>query len=436
MRNDWYSCDGYGAGEKAEGAPFARVTSRRTVLVGVALGAVSWLTAKSALAQVAVQPKRTNRKLIVSIFLRGGADGLNTVVPYGEDAYHRLRPTLGLASPRGGSGSAAERVLDLDGFFGFNPALAPLLPLYKDGQLAVLHAVGSNDHTRSHFEAMSAMERGLPQVSAGVSSGWLARHLESCRTDQVVPLRAVALGATMPDSLRGATDALAMESLADFRLDADADINVALRTLYKKGNDTLTEAGRETLHVLDTLNRLDPKSYKPSHGAVYPKSDLGSALEQVAFLNRAEVGLEIAALDKGGWDTHVAQGVSTGLLSGQLDDLGKSLAAFARDLGPEMANVTVVVQTEFGRRAGENSGLGTDHGRASMMFLMGGGVKGGKVYSKWPGLEAHQLEEPGDLKVTADYRDVLAEVLTKRTAGSDVAAVFPGLEHQAVGCIG
>jgi len=421
MRKDWFSCDGRGgaeplaserAPENTGETPVPRST-RRNFLVGLGLGSLAWAMPRTALSEIAIDPKsaRSGKNIVVSLFLRGGADGLNIVVPYGEDAYHHNRPTLRLLKP--GEGDKRSQVLDLDGFFGFNPALADLIPLYRSGQLAVVHAAGSGDQTRSHFEAMNTMERGLVGGSTGPASGWLARHLATSEPQRTSPLRAVAFGGTMPDSLRGATDAIAINGLDDYRLTADDEsaVRAALRDLYGDGKDAMSQAGSETLLVLDTLSRLDPKSYRPSNGAKYPKSDLGQALEQVALLIRADVGLEVAVLDKGGWDTHVAQGVSTGLLSANLMDLASSLAAFAQDLGPEMSRITLVAQTEFGRRLHENSGLGTDHGRASFMFVLGGGVKGGKVYAKWPGLEDAQLEPPGDLRVTTDYRQVFADVL-------------------------
>lgn len=440
MRSDWMSCDGAGglgnssASLVKEASRPTLQPSRRGFLVGLGLTSLAWAMPRTALSQIAVGGKEHGRNVVVSIFLRGGADGLNIVTPYQEDAYHRERPTLRLLRPNGAS--KADCVLDLDGFFGFNPALSDLLPLYRQGELAVVHAIGSGDQTRSHFEAMNTMERGLAAGSAGQSSGWLARHLLATNPAKPSPLRAVAFGGTMPDSLRGATDAIALNSLEDFRLEsgADAETRKSLREMYALGGDEMSHAGMETLDVLEALNRINPRDYRPSNGATYPDSDLGRALRQVALLLRTDVGLELAVLDKGGWDTHVAQGVSTGLLSGLLQDLGASLAAFARDLGKEMSRVTVVVQTEFGRRVGENSGLGTDHGRASVMFLLGGGVKGGKVYGKWPGLEPHQLEEPGDLRVTTDYRTVLSEVLSKRLS-SDPSRVFDNFRSPALGVL-
>ncbi len=423
---------GGGSGATCHASPVTH--SRRGFLVGLGLGSLAWAMPRTALSQIAVDPRsaRKGRNVVVSLFLRGGADGLNVVVPYSEDAYHRNRPALRLLKP--GEGNVKDQVLDLNGFFGFNPALAELLPLYRDGRLAVVHAAGSGDQTRSHFEAMNTMERGLAVGSAGEASGWLARHLAASEPEKASPLRAVAFGGTMPDSLRGATDAIAMESLDEFKLVTEDEraMRAALRDLYGSGKDAMSLAGMETLQVLDTLNRLDPKSYRPANGATFPKSDLGRAFEQVALLIRADVGLEVAVLDKGGWDTHVAQGVSTGLLSANLSDLGSSLAAFERDLGLDMSRVTVVVQTEFGRRLKENSGLGTDHGRASFMFVLGGGVRGGKVYASWPGLEDHQLEPPGDLRVTTDYRSVLSEVLA-HSFGANPSGVFTNFAASPTG---
>jgi uncharacterized protein (DUF1501 family) len=277
---------------------------------------------------------------------------------------------------------------------------------------------------------MSAMEHGLPQAGSGTASGWLARHLESTRADTSNPLRAVALGSTMPDSLRGASQAIAIESVADYRLTADdPEFRKTLGDLYGNGKDPYTEAGHATLEVLDTLNRLNPAAYRPS--VRYPKTDVANALQQVAFLIKANIGVEVAALDKGGWDTHVAEAQ---WLDANLDDLAQSLAAFYTDLGGETARTTVVVQTEFGRRAAENSGLGTDHGRGSVMFMLGGEVRGGKVYGEWPGLEPNQLEDPGDLRVTTDYRRPLAEAL-RHCGNPNPSAVFPGFVEQPLGLL-
>lgn len=434
MRQDWIACDGNGRSAQPETPAFL---SRRNLLLG---GAGAWVGfgANSALAQVAIAPagaRRTDNVLVV-VFLRGGADGLSLVVPHGEDAYHRNRPSLRLASPNDRTASAGDRCLDLDGFFGLHPALAPLLPFYRDGSLAAVHACGSGDATHSHFEAMAAIERGLAAEGEGPASGWIARHLAATARPEESPLRAIALGATLPDSLRGATHAVAMTTLDDYRLQVDEPFHRRffedLEALCRSRDDAAARAGLGTLDALKSLAKVDLKA-APARDAKYPSSDLGQGLQTVAALVRAEVGLEIACLDRGGWDTHVAQGVGDGWLAGLLKDLGDSLAAFAADLGPAMKNVTVLAISEFGRRVAENSGLGTDHGHGSALFAFGGGVRGGRVVAKWPGLEDHQLYGPGDLQATTDYRDVLAEALAVRLGNAKTGEVFPGFDRGPLG---
>ncbi|MBC8138049.1 MAG: DUF1501 domain-containing protein [Fibrella sp.] len=419
--NDWNLCE--------QERP-SRIT-RRAVLgagAGIALASAlaTWAGNRSALAQVTVAPKRlgTGRDVVVNIFLRGAADGLSLVVPYGEDEYFKARPTLALAAPKKGNAGSA---LDLNGFFGLHPALSPLLPLYKDGTLAVLHAVGSGDQTRSHFEAMATMERGEYKEAGREARGWLARHFDTM-PGSASPLRAVAFGTIMPDTLRGATSATAVNSLSDLQIKTPRpELETALHAMYATGPDAVSIAGRETIAAMETLRKIDPANYKPANGATYPATGLGDGLKQTACLVKAGVGLEAAFLDRGGWDTHVGQGGATGWLALQLDDVAKSLAAFAQDLGKDRDHVTVIVQTEFGRRVVENSSLGTDHGRASAMFVWGGNVNGGKVHGDWPGLKPGQLEEPGDLRVMTDYRVVLAEILAKRCGNAaGLNKVFPG----------
>lgn len=404
-----YGCDEY------------RALSRRSLLAGaIAL-------AGSALAQISLRERHDpDAPVLVVLFLRGGCDGLNTVVPFGEDEYHRLRPSLALRK---------RDVLDLDGFFGFHPSLAPLLPHFREGRLAVVHAVGSQDHSRSHFEAMSTMERGVAAASEHASSGWVARYLNE-RANGPSPLRSVAFSNVLPDAMRGATTGIVLENLKEYRLRANGarakQLRELLLALYQSGDDPLTRAGRATLQALDLIDRL------PSVGsteAPYPDSDLGRAFAQTAQLIRAGVGLEVACLEKGGWDTHVAQGTTAGWHALLLDDLARSLAAFARDVQEHLHRVTLVVMTEFGRRAYENAGLGTDHGRASVMFLLGEGIAGGKVHGQWPGLAMERLEEPGDLRVTTDYRSMLSEVLQRRMALQRVDAVLPGFSGDSVGIV-
>lgn len=404
-------CDGTGIDGGRADDSVGTSFSRRGLLVGASLGLLGWATRRSALAQVAVGSAK-ERNVLVIVFLRGGADGLNMLVPHGDDGYYRARPAVGVAR---------AKALDLDGFFGLHPALAPLLPIYHEGRLAAIHAVGSDDRTHSHFEAMDTMERGVADRN-GPSSGWVARYLAATESVDPSPLRAVALGTKTPTALVGATHATTVGSLSDYRLDVPPKQRRALEALYGSGKDEISHAGRATLDVLHTLERLDPKSYRPQNGVTYPKSDLGVGLSQVACLVRAEVGMEVACLDHGIWDTHVAQGAEAGWMPTLMSDLGLSLAAFDRDLGAEMGRVTVVVMTEFGRRIAENAGLGTDHGHASAMFLLGGGLRGGRVHGRWPGLD-HPVG-PGDLAVTTDYRDVLAEVLRAKMNVRDTGSIF------------
>lgn len=436
MRKDWTSCDGHGRLDEPARVPHhiteIPTVSRRSALALGSIGLLGFFANRqSALSQVALSPQAESRDLLVVIFLRGGADGLSVVPPHGDDAYHRGRPTLGLDAPKG-SAATADKAVDLDGFFGLHPTLAPLLPEFREGRMAVVHAVGSADQSRSHFEAMSAMERGLPNAVSGAASGWLARYLTETQADGDSPLRAVSLGPILPDSLRGGMSGSAIRSIEDFRITGRGarEFERLLKLAYAGGDDEAQRAGRDTLRILDSLGKLDPKDYRGKSG--YPGGDLGEGLKQVAMLAKAGVGLEVACLDKGGWDTHFAQGGSTGLLAGLLDELARSLVSFSNDMGERMKRTTVLVMTEFGRRAYENSTLGTDHGRASMMLLVGGGVKGGKVYADWPGLEEHQLEE-GDLRVTTDYRTVLAEVLNRRMGFESTDRIFEGLRAQSLG---
>ncbi|MDQ2733065.1 MAG: DUF1501 domain-containing protein, partial [Armatimonadota bacterium] len=412
----------------------------RNFLIG---GALSLLgpAAGGALAGVTVSPQRDGPPgdVLVTIFLRGGADSLSVVVPHGDDDYYRNRPTLAVPHPHDAKAKPQERAIDLDGYFGLHPALSSLQPLHEAGQLAIVHACGSGDQTRSHFEAMATVERGVDR-DTGPASGWLARHLISTPWENRSPLRAVALGAMVPETLRGAASAIALETVADLELKIpfkgrEGALDGALHYLYSPtgGDDPggLRGAGQEALSVLKTLQALTPASGKPAAG--YPKDDLGEGLRQVALLIKSGVGLEAACLDHGSFDTHVAQAP---LIASRLTSLGGGLAAFAADLGPDRwARTSVVVLSEFGRRVEENSGAGTDHGRAGMMMVLGGGVVGHQVHGHWPGLAPANLEGPGDLKVTTDYRSVLAEVIRVRLRNPNIQSIFPGLAAGAVGVV-
>jgi uncharacterized protein (DUF1501 family) len=351
---------------------------------------------------------------LVVVFLRGAADGLTLVAPLGDDSYHRLRPRLAVKK------SDAVR---LDGFFGLHPNLRALEPAWKESDLCIVHGVGGESDTRSHFEAQDLMEHGGP-----AAGGWLARFLRACGRN-ASPLSAVALAPTLPEMLSGAPVATAFESFAEFSI-ANRQRNEKvpeafpreLRRLYELETDALRDAARNTFAALGRIEALD-RNASPGNGAAYDERDTFSqGLRQVAQLIKANVGLDAATLDLGGWDSHFTQQT---LIEPLMLRLSRGLAAFRQDLGARMATTTVVVMTEFGRRVAENSAFGTDHGRGSAMFVMGGGVKGGRVIGPWPGLMPESLEGPGDLPVWNNYRDILAPILLRHGAPKDLSGIFP-----------
>ncbi len=430
--NHQFACEGYARAEAQRGNGL----SRRNLLLGGGMGLLAWLgTPRSALSQIALGNKKSGprKDILVVIFMRGGVDGLSAVVPYEDDNYRRVRPSVAIAKPGQGGG-----VLKIDDQFGFHPAMASLMPFFEEGKLGVVHAVGSGDQTRSHFEAMGAMERGSAGGTLGSDGGWVARYLNATTGDADSPLRAVALSDVTPDSLLGATSAITLPDLTAYRLDvggieSQARIMRELELAYGSSNDRIAKSGQDTLFALKKLDRLDGRTYAPDGGAQYPDSPFGFGMKQAAMLIKADVGLEIACLDAGGWDTHVVQGAAQGNFANLLADLSNGMSAFAKDLGNDMDRITVVAMTEFGRRLAENTGLGTDHGRASVFFALGSHVRGGKVLGDWPGLGDKDLEEPGDLRVTTDYRQLLAELLEKRTGLADTSPVFPRLARSRVG---
>lgn len=366
---------------------------------------------------------------LVVVFLRGAADILNMVVPHGEDAYYQLRPSLGIPHPDDSNEKKEDRVIDLDGFFGFHPSMHALMEAWQSEQLAIIHACGAPDESRSHFKAMELMERGVDD-ERGPASGWIGRHLATLNTGNSSPLRAVGMGTRPQRSLSGSVPVSALRSIADFHLGGDQralqQMRAALSTVYD--DDVM---GQETMSIMDTLQKLDPNNYQ-SPIASYPDTEFGLALKQTAMLIKAEVGLEVSAIDVGGWDTHFAQGSTSGLMPNLMQDLADGLAAFHADMQTHMQDLTVVTMSEFGRRASENGSLGTDHGHGSMMMVLGGNVDGGKVHGEWPGMRDGQLIGPGDLAVTTDYRDVLSEVLVKRLNNPATDAIFPDYQPKAL----
>ncbi|MGK0188268.1 MAG: hypothetical protein ACI9R3_004060 [Verrucomicrobiales bacterium] len=359
-----------------------------------------------------VSENRDQEKAIVVVFLRGGADGLNLVAPVGDDDYFGARPTIGIGS---------RSALMLDDFFGLNPLMPDLVPLYKEGMMSIIHCAGSEDQTRSHFEAQDIMDHG-----GHVAGGWLGRYLLATQPadGNRSPLSAIAIGSRLPENLRGAPSAAAVRSIKDFSLGKKTEhVRDLLGKLYGIApSESLQNAGRSSVAVLKRIAALTDVEYKPTNGATYGDDSFSKGMREIAQLVKGKVGLEAAAIDLDGWDSHLTQ---PALMDPNVEKLNAGLSAFCQDLGDAMKRTTVVVMTEFGRRVKENSALGTDHGRGSVMFVLGGNHSGGKLHANWPGLKSEYLVGPGDLPVLTNYRDVIAPLLTRITPDLDMSKVFP-----------
>ena len=370
---------------------------------------------------------------LVCVFLRGGADGLNMVIPHGDEEYYAHRPLLGIARPDDNHNKNG-RTVDLDGFFGLHPALADLQTIYSHGAMAFVHATGSPDETRSHFAAMDLMERGA--TNNGDYTGWLARHLATLDTGNSSALRAIGIGDMLPATLTGAVSATALQSIAEYHLagqdERAGEMTTLLQSLYKEKEDLLTAAANQTFASIDVLGKIDVDGYV-ANGRSYQENEFGQAMRMIAQLIKADVGVEVACVDLGGWDTHVAQGTTDGIQANLMRELNDGLTAFYEDLQAKMGKITVVVMSEFGRRVQENGGLGTDHGHGNMMMVMGGGINGRQVFTKWSGLHDDALVGPGDLAITTDYRDVLGEILHKRLNNPLLADIFPNYAVNELG---
>jgi uncharacterized protein (DUF1501 family) len=376
---------------------------------------------RSVLAEVTTAAA-TKKKLVV-LFQRGAADGLNIVVPYQEKNYYAMRPSIAIQQ---------KDVLDLNGFFGLHPAMASFKPLYDQGHLAIIHAAGSPDTTRSHFDAQDYMESGTPGVKS-TQDGWLNRALQVEQPAEGKPsaFRAVALGTQLPRTLQGKLPAIAISNLADFSVGGKgpqmSPISNAFQAMYDQSTDAVLHGtGQETFEAVKMLKAADPAHYQAAAGVVYPNTPFGNSLKQVAQLLKANLGVEAAFSDIGGWDTHQNQGNVNGQLANRLKEFSDAIAAFWKDMGTDAENLTLVTMSEFGRTARQNGTGGTDHGHANVMFVLGGSVKGGKVYGRWPGLANEQLNEGRDLTVTTDYRRVLGEAAYKTLGSRNLEVVFPG----------
>jgi uncharacterized protein (DUF1501 family) len=368
---------------------------------------------------MAASPRLGGKKLVV-IFQRGGVDGLNVVVPFGEKDYYTYRPTIAVPAPSKEGVSA----LDLDGFFGLHPSLRPLYQLYQEGNMAIVHASGSPHETRSHFAAQDYMESAAPGAKR-VDDGWLNRYMANNPDPAASTFRGVALGPVLPRTLDGPAPTLALGSLTSETADAARSM---YKSLYdEESNSLLSGTSNEMFDAMKQLKEANPAQYEPAAGVQYANNQpFARSLRQVAQIIKADLGLEVAFVDVGGWDTHQNQGsVQDGRLPQGLGQFGAAIAAFYRDLGDRMEDVVILTMSEFGRTARENGNAGTDHGKANVMFVLGGSVKGGKVYADWPGLAREQLNEDRDLAMTTDFRDVFAEVLVRHLDCKNPNVVFP-----------
>ena len=399
--------------------------SRRVFMKNGGLALLSLGFAPAFLARTVEAAGSARRKILITIFQRGAVDGLNMIVPFGEREYYAARPSIAVPKPNG-----AEGAVDLDGFFGLHPRLAPLKPLWDSKQMAIVHATGSPDGTRSHFDAQDYMETATPGVKS-TQDGWLNRYLHAREHAEATPFRAVALAPQMPRSLQGLEPALAIGQIGQFGIRAGQAtdmVQASFESEYAAAADkVLNKTGGQAFDAVRMLKSADPSKYQPENGADYPRSGYGEALRQIAQLIKADVGLEVAFAEAGGWDTHVNQGSSVGQLAARLDDFGRGIAALARDLGDRMSDVVILTMSEFGRAVAENGNRGTDHGHGNAMMIIGGqNVRGGKVYGRWPGLGREQRYDGRDLAVTTDFRSVFAEVVRGHLGVADTRTIFPG----------
>jgi uncharacterized protein (DUF1501 family) len=404
--------------------------NRRVFLKNGTLALVSLGFAPAFIAETAAAAQR--RKILVAVFQRGAVDGLNMVVPFGDPAYYTGRPSIAIARP-----GAANGAVDLDGFFGLHPRMAPLAPWFTNGQMAIVHATGSHDETRSHFDAQDYMESGTPGVKS-TRDGWMNRYLHAREHESASPFRAVAIAQQLPRSLQGAAPALAIGNLGRFGVRDDMTGGMTasgFEAQYAEAADALLQpVGRDAFDAVKRMQEVNPAGYAPANGAEYPRSGFGEAMKQIAQIIKGNMGLEVAFTELGQWDHHANEGGATGQLANRLDDFARGLAAFARDLGNQMADVVLVTMSEFGRTVRENGNRGTDHGHGNAMLILGGDVRGGRIYGRWPGLEREQLWQGRDLAITTDFRDVFTELVTGHLGAADVSRIFPG--HKVGGRLG
>ena len=406
-----------------------RIFLRGSAVVMAGMGAAPlWLT------RAAAAESRKN-KTLVAIFLRGAADGLNIVVPFGDKRYRELRPTLAIAPPSGqnnGNGGPFGPAIDLDGTFALNGSLQPLKALWDRKQLAIVEATGSPDPTRSHFDAQDYMESGTPGKS--VAGGWLNRALPAAAAD-ASPLRAVAFGNQVPRTLRGEREVIAIGSAQQFKI-GNEETAAILRNMYSLSPDAaFRRTGTDAFEAMKMIASIGQGAREAESGLGGPGvprygqgGELGRSLQELARLIKADAGVEAAFAEIGGWDHH---GNENQQLANLLRQFSSAIAAFCQDMGDRMEDIILVTMSEFGRTVEENGNGGTDHGHGGLMMVLGGAVQGGKIYGEWPGLEKEQLYEGRDLAVTTDFRAVLSELVRGHLGQNDLSAVFPGFQSGA-----
>src|SRR5262249_39355824 len=397
-----------------------RVFLKNGALAIVGTSAIPGFLTRAVYAADSAAPRK---KRLVVLFQRGAADGLNIVVPHGERSYYSMRPTI--AIPR-------QNVIDLDGFFGLHPSMSAFKRLWDEKHLAIVHAAGSADTTRSHFDAQDYMESGTPGIKS-TEDGWLNRAVAGVKEEKPSPFRAVAMGGALPRTLAGPVPAVAMGDIRGFAVGGRGPKpSIASNTfeaMYEQSVDAVLHGtGNETFEAVKMLRSADPEKYSPAAGADYPRGRFGDSLRQVAQLVKANLGAEVAFADIGGWDHHVNEGSLQGQIANLTREFSQAIAAFWTDLGDLAESTVIVTMSEFGRTARENGNRGTDHGHANVMFVLGGPVHGGRVYGRWPGLQPEHLYEGRDLAVTTAFGEVLREAVANHLGNKELARVFPGFE--------
>ncbi|MFP5042079.1 DUF1501 domain-containing protein [Parasediminibacterium sp. JCM 36343] len=404
-------------------------------LFAAGVGGVPTFIARAANSDKLISPYKKNKKL-VCIFQRGAMDGLMAVTPFTDDNLKIARPTLFMSAAKG---SSANPLIDLDGRFGLHPSMKAFEPLFREKRLGIVHAVGSPNNTRSHFDAQDYMEAGTPFTKSG-NSGWLNRAIGLLGHEGATPFQAVSLTSSLPRSFYGDNATLAISNLQDFAIQMRGNpmsANMASKSfedLYDQTSSSLlSKTGKESFDAVKMLQKTDTKNYKPANNAVYPESQLGNSLKQIAQLIKMDVGLEVAFTECGGWDTHYNQGVETGVFARNVDDLSKAIAAFWADISAYQDDVTLMTMTEFGRTVKQNGTAGTDHGRGSCLFILGNDVNGGIVHGNMPILTKENLEDGRDVPVTTDFRSVFSEVADRHLNINNDKVLFPEWDGKKIG---